>query len=281
MKRISGSRKQQAAGWAAPELLAGRGSLGLVAAGLLILVGALTDTAAFKAVLDLLLNEAEVFSWLMALGATALALMAAATAGVALAGLRHGRTGVVPAIVVLTIAWLALGLVLLVVRWHSAELTESALGFGAGAAPDDAKVERGHYAAWFFFALYLVSGLCTAFEAERLYNPVYFAHRRFVRQSARQNAEVARLDALKVRADSVVDQCVGEFDREDERMTAAIRERQALGAELANYARHLMAVHLQDPAKTGVTETGPVPLPAPGPAAEPDDDGDEELRRAG
>ncbi|MGW5718974.1 hypothetical protein ACWEVP_22570 [Amycolatopsis sp. NPDC003865] len=281
MNRIFAGRRKKPAGWAAPELLAGRGSLGLLAAGLLILVGALTDTAAFKAVLDLLLNEAEVFSWLMALGATALALMAAATAGVALAGLRHGRTGVVPAIVVLTIAWLALGVVLLVVRWHSAELTGSALGFGAGAGPDAAKVERGHYAAWFFFALYLVSGLCTAFEAERLYNPVYFAHRRFVKQTAQQSAEVARLDALKVRADSVVDQCVGEFDREDERMTAAIRERQALGAELANYARHLMAVHMQDPAKTGVTETGPVPLPSSSPAAEPEEDGDEEIRRAG
>ena len=92
---------------------------------------------------------------------------------------------------------------------------------------------------------------------------------------------MARLLALKVRADSVVDQCVGEFDREDERMAAAVRERQALGAELANYARHLMAVHLQDPAKTGVTETGPVPLPPSGPAPEPDGDGDEEIRRAG
>jgi hypothetical protein len=62
-------------------------------------------------------------------------------------------------------------------------------------------------------------------------------------------------------------------------MTAAVRERQAFGAELANYARHLMAVHLQDPAKTGMTETGPIPLPRTDAAMEPD--GDEEIRRAG
>lgn len=280
MNRIFGGGTKKTTGWAAPELLAGRGSLGLVVAGILILVGALTDTAAFKAVLDLLLNEAEVFSWLMALGATALALMAAATAGVKLAELRHGRAGVVPTIVILAAAWLALGLVLLVVRWHSAELIAATPGFGTGAGQPAAKVERGHYASWFFFALYVVSGLCTAFEAERLYNPVYFAHRRLARRTARQNAEVSRLLALKVRADSVVDQCVGEFDREDERMAAAVRERQALGAELANYARHLMAVHLQDPAKTGMTETGPVPLPRTV-GAEPEDDGDDEIRRAG
>jgi hypothetical protein len=61
------------------------------------------------------------------------------------------------------------------------------------------------------------------------------------------------------------------------RRQAAIAERQALGAEAANYARILMAAMLKNPAQTGLTETGPTPqLPAPpdnpDPAADPDDE---------
>ena len=41
------------------------------------------------------------------------------------------------------------------------------------------------------------------------------------------------------------------------RRQAAIVERQALGAEAANYARIVMAAMMADPAKTGITETGP------------------------
>ena len=66
------------------------------------------------------------------------------------------------------------------------------------------------------------------------------------------------------RARAAVDHHDGELDREDHRRKAAIAERQALGAEAANYARLLMAGMLRDPAKTGLTETGPTPqLPAP------------------
>jgi len=52
--------------------------------------------------------------------------------------------------------------------------------------------------------------------------------------------------------------------REDHRCPAAIAERQALGAEAANYARLLMAGTLKNPAQTGLTGIGPTPqLPAP------------------
>jgi hypothetical protein len=55
-----------------------------------------------------------------------------------------------------------------------------------------------------------------------------------------------------------VDMLAGDLDREGHRRKAAILERQAFGAEAANLARVLMAIMLQDPAKTGLTETGPV-----------------------
>jgi hypothetical protein len=124
----------------------------------------------------------------------------------------------------------------------------------------------------FFAAIYLISGACTMFEAERLYNPEYFAFLRLGKQYREQAALLATADATVDRAQAALDAHDGELDREAQRRVAAITERQALGAEAANHARILMAAILHDPAKTGLTETGPVPeMPHPwGQGPEPD-----------
>ena len=122
--------------------------------------------------------------------------------------------------------------------------------------------------ALFFAAIYLISGACTIFEAERLYNPEYFAFVRLGKQHQQQAQKAAEAEATVDRARSAVDHHDGELDREDHRRQAAIGERQALGAEAANYARLLMAGMLRDPAQTGLTEVVPVrsshPLSRPG-----------------
>ena len=123
--------------------------------------------------------------------------------------------------------------------------------------------------ALFFAAIYLVSGACTIFEAERLYNPEYFAYVRLGKQHRQQGAKVAKAEATVERARAAVDHHDGELDREDHRRLAAIAERQALGAEAANYARILMAGMMRDPAKTGMTETGPVPETSSPPGGQP------------
>jgi hypothetical protein len=113
--------------------------------------------------------------------------------------------------------------------------------------------------ALFFGAIYLISGACTIFEAERLYNPEYFAFVRLGRQYQQQVQNAAEAEATVDRAHSAVDHHDGELDREDHRRRAAIGERQALGAEAANQARVLMAAMLHNPAQTPLTETGPTP----------------------
>ena len=70
---------------------------------------------------------------------------------------------------------------------------------------------------------------------------------------------MADAEATVERARTAVDHNDGELDREDHRRKAAVAERQALGAEAANYARLLMAAMLRNPAQTGLTETGPSP----------------------
>src|SRR2546421_7122299 len=79
------------ADWADPHLLAGRGRAGLIAAGLLVAAGALTDTLAFKNTLELALPQISApLAWAMAAGATSMALVAAAILGISLA--IHRRT---------------------------------------------------------------------------------------------------------------------------------------------------------------------------------------------
>jgi hypothetical protein len=249
-------------GWVSPHLVAGRSTAALAAAGVLILIGALTDTVAFKSTLELVLRTATpVMSWLMAVGAASMGLVAAGSLGVALAINRRGtyrpprhRPPRVP-LIGAAIVWLGLGLAMFLVRWLDTSNT---------AAPSVGPSHPAHqppgiWIAVFFAAIYLISGACTLFEAERFYNPEYFAFLRLGTRYREQAARLAAADATVDRARSALDGHDGELDREEQRRVAAIAERQALGAEAANHARVLMAAILGDPAKTGLTETGPVP----------------------
>jgi len=244
--------------WTAPHLLAGRGRAGLVAGGLLVLAGALTDTLAFKNTLELALpQESETLAWLMAVGATSVALVIAAVLGICIAIDRrtrgHRGTRLTPRIV--AAIWLTLGLAMFLVRWLDTSASAPSDTFGSQAS-------SGHptpLVALLFAAIYLISGACTALEAERLYNPEYFAYVRLGKQYRRQAHKVAQTEATVERARTALDHHDAELGREEHRRQAAIAERHALGAEAANYARILMATILQDPAKTGLTETGPAP----------------------
>ena len=264
--------------WTAPHLLAGRGRAGLIAAGLLIGAGALTDTLAFKNTLELALPQISgPLAWAMATGATSMALIAAAILGISFATHRRtrGHRGTRPAMYSTAAVWIGLGLAMFLVRWLDTGASSPSDTFGSPAP----SAHPTPLVALFFAGIYLISGACTIFEAERLYNPEYFAYVRLGKQYRQQAQKVAQAEATVERARAAVDHHDGELDREDHRRDAAIAERQALGAEAANYARIIMAAMLQNPAMTGLTETGPIPeLPAPpenpDSAAEPGDEPD-------
>jgi len=249
--------------WTAPHLLAGRGRAGLIAAGLLVGAGALTDTLAFRNTLELALPQISApLAWAMAAGATSMALVAAAILGISLAIHRRtrGHRGTRAAMYSTAAVWIGLGLAMFLVRWLDTGASASSDTFGGPAS----STHPTPLVALFFAAIYLISGACTIFEAERLYNPEYFAYVRLGKQRRQQERKVADAEATVERARAAVDHHDGELDREDHRRKAAIAERQALGAEAAHYARLLMAGMLGNPAQTGLTQTGPAPqLPAP------------------
>jgi len=244
--------------WTAPHLLAGRGRAGLVAAGLLVGAGALTDTLAFRNTLELAMPQISApLAWTMAAGATSMALIVAAILGMSLAIHRRtrGHRDTRLAMNSTAAVWIGLGLAMFLVRWLDTGASMPSDTFGSTAS-------SGHptpLVALFFAAIYLISGACTIFEAERLYNPEYFAFVRLGRQYQEQVQKAAEAEATVDRARSAVDHHDGELDREDHRRRAAIGERQALGAEAANQARILMAAMLRNPAQTPLTETGPTP----------------------
>jgi hypothetical protein len=218
---------------------------GLAVGVLLALAGALAVTVAFRNTLALALPPLPgILAWLTATGATCLALAAAASIGTSLAILRQGgRIGSWPAAALITVAWIGLGLATVLIPL---------LGTGAHFTPRT---------ALFSGATYLISGACVIFLSEKLYDPGYFAFRRLAKRASDQAKLVARAEADKDRAEAALELHDGELQREDQRRMAAIADRKALAAEAANYARILMAAMLQDPAKTGITKTGPVPEP--------------------
>ena len=260
-----------------------RRSTGAPAANESAYVGALADTIAFKNILELILRtESETVSWVMASGATSMALVSAALLGVARTIRRRGRHWAprhrptrLP-LILSGVVWLALGLTMFLVRWLDHAAT-GALSFGNISVPAQSTI----WVACFFGAIYLISGTCTMFEAERLYNPDYFAFRRLGKKYRKQAKRVAKADARADREQAALDLHSGELDREDQRRIAAITSRKTLAAEAANYSRVIMASMMRDPAKTNVTQTGPVPeMPTPL-GTEPSPNGDSSQAAAG
>lgn len=251
--RQPGAGPPRRPGWHDPHQLAGRSRGADLALGLVIFIGALADAVAFKTTLDILLRLPELWSWVMAAGATCLALVAAAKLGVAIAVRRRDDTRYASFVVAAAaIAWLGLGLAMFATRL----LGNGSPGPAFGTAP---QTTQSHpLAAIFFGAIYLISGACMMVEAQRLHNPEAVLFRRLGKRHDKQVAITAAAEAVAVRAQQAVDLHNDELDREDARRQTAITARRALGAEAANHARLSMAALLSGPGNADITKTGPV-----------------------
>jgi uncharacterized membrane protein YhaH (DUF805 family) len=255
--------------WRDPHQLAGRSQVSDLVLGVMILVGAAADMVAFKTTLDILLRQSQTLSWVMASGATCLALVAAARLGVAVAIRRREDTRYASfAVLAAAIAWLGLGLAMFITRLLNPGSAGPAF---ETAAPQSTQPTT--LIAIFFGAVYLISGTCMMIEAMRLHNPEAALHRRLGKSLDKQVARTAEAEAEAERAQRAVDLHNDELAREKARYHAAINARKALALEAASHARLRMSAILGDPSKTAITETEPaLELPPGGGEDEPDPD---------
>lgn len=251
--------------WRDPHLLAGRSRAADLVLGLLILIGAAADMVAFKTTLDILLRQSQMLSWVMAGGATCLALVAAARLGVAIAIRRRDDTRHASfAVAAAAIAWLGLGLAMFITRLLDAGSTGPVFGTVTPQSTQPTTL-----IAIFFGAVYLISGTCMIIESQRLHNPEAALLRRLEKRYDKQVTRTAAAEATAERAQRAVDLHNSELERENARYRAAITARRALAGEAASHGRIIMAAILGDPSKTPITETEPM-LALP-PAADEDD----------
>lgn len=270
--RQSDASRARRPSWRDPHLLAGRSRVGDLMLGVMILVGAAADMVAFKTTLNLLLRQSETLSWVMAGGATCLALVAAARLGVAIAIRRREDTRYASfAVASAAIAWLGLGLAMFITRL----LGSGSQGPSFEAAAPQA-TQPTTLIAIFFGAIYLISGTCMMVEAQRTHNPEAALHRRLGKRIDQQVARTAEAEAEAERAQRAVDLHNDELEREKARYQAAINARRALALEAASHARLRMSAIMGDPSKTGITETEPVlELPPADAEDKPDPDKDD------
>lgn len=239
--------------WRDPHMLAGLSLATVLGLGLLILIGSLADAVAFKTTLDILLRQSQILSWMMAVGATCLALVAAARLGIAIAVRRREHTRFASfTVAAAAITWLGLGLAMFITR----DLDSGSTGPAFGTAVPQTS-QHSTLIAIFFLGIYLASGTAMMIEAKRLYNPEAAWARRAGKHFDKQVTRTAKAEAMAVRAREAVDLHDREMAREYMRYRAALTGCQALAGEAASLARIRMAGQLKNPSMTAITETKP------------------------
>ena len=249
--------------WANPALLAGRSMLQIGFFYALIVAGAATDTVAFKSVLDLVLQESQVISWLLAIGITFVALAFAWTIGRQYAHYKHEPDASLTPVLLCAVVWAGLGCAMAYIRAHA---TQGGVGSSDFGSAPDTHLQYG--TAFLFAMLYFASGTVAIFEAYHTTNPIFSAYTRVTEQRDALRKLVAHLTGQAERARLVVAHHSGEFDRDLERRDEAIGGYQALGAELKHYSRVLIATLKQNARVTDLTTLGPKALDDPYPFAD-------------
>ncbi|TDX03235.1 hypothetical protein [Kribbella sp. VKM Ac-2566] len=229
--------------------------IGIVAAG---------DLAVIKSTLDLALNLREFYSWLVAIGLTLGAITLAMAAGrLYRRSTATGRSSTAVQIVVAS-AWAILGIALFVMRWRSGTFQVTTVTFGGAAPPQADQEKQEHLLALLLAGVYLATGVIAWLDGHHLTNDAAAGLRAARSQAANVAKRQAALEGLVARLTEHTEIHRHELVQVDAGAEQAVAELEALALELKAFARYQIAVHLGDPAATGVVRMDPVPSDADG-----------------
>lgn len=259
-------------GWAAPDLVdeeAGRhGWETFFAIALLVFISA-SDLIFIRSTFNVVLRDSPILSWILGASLTAaavgLAFAAGALARKAYAATQGSRADALLA-TVLVVGWFLLGAAMFVLRWRAASYATTPVTYEKAAATSGLETHKEQLLAIILAGIYLATGALTFADAWKLTNPAAKTFRRVTTALARLRpllaAQLGRVAHLRENL-AVHEHQLSEIEA---RKANALASRRALADELKAHARVRIAVHLGDPAATGIVHpAGPARPAEPAP----------------
>lgn len=232
----------------------------------------LADLFLITGTFNRILRQDEALSWILGASLTLAAVSGAFTAGTYArkATDRSSRADRALA-TLLIVGWAALGVGMFVLRWNAADFA-TAIAYDGAQDASAAETAKEQLLAIVLAAVYLATGILAFVDGHKLTNPAAAALReargraeKLLPRLQQQEARVARLrENLSV--------AEYEYTRLSVEHATAIASRKALAEELKAHARVQIALHLGDPAATGLVHPAtPVPVEQNPTAAQQED----------
>ena len=234
---------------------------------LLLLLAAAGDLASFYVTLAGMTGGRTYMVWILTVAFTAAAVGVMHVIGRTARNLREGQGGLGrPALCLMTLGWVALGVAAFYVRTQVTPPTSSSSAPVFGGAAAEAPGDNPLLSAILLAALYIGSGILAYWIGFSDHHPRMTSYLRLRRDLRQQADEAAELEKLAIEAERLRDNADAEVQRTKARTAAA---EQAVDAEITEL-KELVRIHLAgligEPAATNNLTSGRSVPAAPGPA---------------
>ena len=234
---------------------------------LLLLLAAGGDLASFYVTLAGMTGAQDYMVWILTVAFTAAAVGVMHMVGRTARNLREGQGGLGrPALALMTLGWIALGVAAFYVRTQVTPPTSSNSGPTFGGVAAKVPADDPLLSAMLLAALYIGSGILAYWIGFSDHHPRMTSYLRLRKDLSRQTDEAAQLEELAIQAERLRDNATAELDRTARRSGAAEKAVHAEIAELKELVRIHIAGLLGEPAATNNLTTGRSPGPSTGPA---------------
>lgn len=220
------------------------------------------DAVLLTTVANILIASQAWKSWLLVLGMCVALVATAVLAGQQLRyAVATGRTIHWVFTGSLLTAWIALGVLLMIVRWNSGALENTTVTYeDGGVLADDGGTSPHIWLAVLLLGLHIVIGAVAVLDGYWLTNPVAAELRRVRSQLAMVEHELSAAEADFVRVAELRRIAQGEEKRIDVDLVKARQHADAVFEQLQDSVRLHIAALLGDPGATGGARRRPVPV---------------------